>query len=338
MTLLASSLGFSSTRREKQTLVTDMDGTLLRGRSSFPYFALVAFEVGGVLRLLFLLLASPLAGLLYYFILESAGIRVLIFATFAGMKVADIESVARAVPPKFYSSDLHPEAWRVFSSCGRRCVLTANPRVMAEAFLKDYLGADMVLGTEIGVYKGSATGLVCAPGIVVGKNKAMALNKAFSDTCMPEIGLGDRKTDAPFMKLCKNCFKTLHLRSVTGLAEDIVPALFSDFKFLECLKLEKCIGLRCLEINAGGSLKSLTVVDCPDLAEITLSASNLKSFSYQGVLPRIQLKNGVNLVDVMLDMRAVIGHNEFDCEELLSLLAALKDVQILTLSGWLLEF
>ncbi|XP_059669792.1 F-box protein At2g39490-like [Cornus florida] len=132
--------------------------------------------------------------------------------------------------------------------------------------------------------------------------------------------------------------KTLHLRSVTGLAEDIVPALFSDFKFLECLKLEKCIGLRCLEINAGGSLKSLTVVDCPDLAEITLSASNLKSFSYQGVLPRIQLKNGVNLVDVMLDMRDGIGHNEFDCEELLSLLAALKDVQVLTLSGWLLEW
>lgn len=64
-----------------------MDGTLLRGRSSFPYFALVAFEVGGVLRLLFLLLASPLAGVLYYFISESAGIQVLIFATFVGMKV-----------------------------------------------------------------------------------------------------------------------------------------------------------------------------------------------------------------------------------------------------------
>lgn len=77
--------------REKHTVVADMDGTLLRGRSSIPYFALVAFEVGGILRLLFLLLASPLAGLLYYCVSESAGIRVLVFATFEGMRVSDIE-------------------------------------------------------------------------------------------------------------------------------------------------------------------------------------------------------------------------------------------------------
>lgn len=183
--------------------MTDMDGTLLCGRSSFPYFALVAFEVGGPLRLLFLLLASPIAGILYYFISESAGIGVLIFATFAGMRVSDIESVARAVLPKFYSSDLHPETWRVFSSCGKRCVLTANPRIMVEAFLREYLGADIVIGTEIGVYKGRATGLVKSPGILVEKNKADALEKVFSDGPMPDIGLGDRKTDYPFMRLCK---------------------------------------------------------------------------------------------------------------------------------------
>ncbi|KAJ8563075.1 hypothetical protein K7X08_031527 [Anisodus acutangulus] len=192
----------TSIGREKDTVVADMDGTLLRGRSSFPYFALVAFEVGGVLRLLFLLLASPLAGILYYFVSESAGIQVLIFSTFAGMKVSDIESIARAVLPKFYSGDLHPESWKVFSSCGKRCVLTANPRVMVEAFLKEFLGADMVLGTEIGTYKGRATGFVKQPGVLVGKNKADALKKAFGET-KPEIGLGDRHTDFPFLALCK---------------------------------------------------------------------------------------------------------------------------------------
>lgn len=192
----------ASIGRENHTVVVDMDGTLVRGRSSFPYFALVAFEVGGVLRLLFLLLAAPLAGILYYFVSESAGIQVLIFATMAGMKVSDIESVARAVLPKFYSTDLHPESWRVFSSCGRRCVLTANPRVMVEEFLKDYLGADMVMGTEIATYKGRATGFVNKPGILVGQNKATALRKAFGDE-QPEIGVGDRKTDFPFMTLCK---------------------------------------------------------------------------------------------------------------------------------------
>ncbi|KAJ8640819.1 hypothetical protein MRB53_017513 [Persea americana] len=187
---------------ENHTVIADMDGTLLRGRSSFPYFALVAFEVGGALRLLFLLLASPLADVLYYFVSESAGIQVLIFATMAGVKVSDIESVARAVLPKFYSTDLHPESWRLFSSCGKRCVLTANPKIMVEAFLKDYLGAYMVVGTEIETYKGRATGLVSKPGILVGGNKASALRKTFGDE-VPEIGLGDRKTNFPFMTLCK---------------------------------------------------------------------------------------------------------------------------------------
>ncbi|KAE8721222.1 putative glycerol-3-phosphate acyltransferase 8 [Hibiscus syriacus] len=196
----------ASIRREKDTVVADMDGTLLRGRSSFPYFALVAFEVGGVFRLLFLLLVSPMAGILYYFISESAGIRALIFASFVGMKVSDIESLARAVLPKFYSSDLHPEAWRVFSSCGKRCVLTANPRIMVEPFLKDYLGADTVIGTEIDVFKGRATGWVKNPGILVGQNKADALVNAFKDEPMPNIALGDRKTDYPFMRLCKEAY------------------------------------------------------------------------------------------------------------------------------------
>lgn len=192
----------ASIGREKDTVVADMDGTLLRGRSSFPYFALVAFEVGGVLRLFFLLLVSPFAGLIYYFISESAGIQVLIFATFVGMKVSDIKSVARAVLPKFYSADLHPETWRVFSSCGKRCVLTANPGVMVEPFLRDFLGADMVLGTEIGTFKGRATGFVGGRGVLVGKNKAEALTEAFGKT-KPDIGLGDRRTDLPFMANCK---------------------------------------------------------------------------------------------------------------------------------------
>ncbi|KAI4373794.1 hypothetical protein MLD38_011874 [Melastoma candidum] len=216
----------SSLGRENHTVVADLDGTLLRGRSSFPYFALVAFEVGGVLRLLFLLLVSPLAGLLYYFFSESAGIQVLIFATFAGMKVSNIESVARAVLPKFYLGDIHPESWRVFSACRRRCVLTANPRIMVEASLKDYLGADLVLGTEIAVYKGRATGLVRHPGVIVGKKKADALIKTFGED-RPDIGLGDRHTDEPFMALCKEGF--------------MVPPATPDVKAVTSDKLPKPI-------------------------------------------------------------------------------------------------
>ncbi|KAK6145951.1 hypothetical protein DH2020_019820 [Rehmannia glutinosa] len=221
--------------RENQTVVADLDGTLLVGRSSFPYFALIAFDVGGILRLLFLLLAAPLAGLLYHFVSESAGIRVLIFATFAGVKVADIKSAASAVLPKHYSEDVHPETWRVFSSCGRKCVLTANPRIMVEPYLKNYLGVDVVLGTEISSYKGIATGFVTSIGVLVGKNKATALRRTFGADSVPDIGIGDRKTDFPFMKLCKERYIVPSRPGVRPVRQDALPkpVIFHDGRLVQ---------------------------------------------------------------------------------------------------------
>ncbi|KAL9995355.1 Glycerol-3-phosphate acyltransferase RAM2 [Helianthus debilis subsp. tardiflorus] len=225
----------SSVGRENDTVVADMDGTLLRGRSSFPYFSLVAFEAGGALRLLMVLLSAPLAGLLYYFVSESAGIQVLIFATYAGMKVSDIESVGRAVLPKFYSSDLHPESWRVFSACGKRCVLTANPRIMVEGFLKEFLGADIVLGTEIGTYKGRATGFVLSPGVLVDEQKAHALVKQFGDDNQPDIGLGDRSTDFAFMELCKESYIVPYNPEVKPVPNEKLPKpiVFHDGRLVQ---------------------------------------------------------------------------------------------------------
>ncbi|KAJ8643465.1 hypothetical protein MRB53_005213 [Persea americana] len=251
--------------RENHTIVADMDGTLLRGRSSFHYFALVAYEVGGVFRLFFLLLALPVIGLLYYFVSESAGIQVLIFAAMAGMKVSDIESVARAVLPKFYSMDLHPQSWHVFSSCGRRCVLTANPRIMVEVFLKDYLGADMVVGTEIATYRGRATGFVNQPGVLVGSKKAAALRRAFGDE-RPEIGLGDRETDFPFMTLCKESYMVLPEPKVEAVSLEKLPKpiIFHDGRLVQkptpfmalvtILWIPVGFILACLRIAAGALL------------------------------------------------------------------------------------
>ncbi|KAG8373163.1 hypothetical protein BUALT_Bualt12G0142500 [Buddleja alternifolia] len=219
--------------RENHTVVSDLDGSLLIGRNSFSYFALIAFDVGGITRLLLLFLASPLAWLLYHFVSESSGIRLLIFATFAGVKVSAIKSAANAVLPKHYSEDLHPQTWRVFSSCGRKCVLTANPRIMVEPFLKNYLGVDIVLGTEISSFKGIATGLVASPGVLVGKNKVIALRKAFES--MPDIGIGDRSTDFPFMKLCKERYIVPSRSSVRPVRQDELPkpVIFHDGRLVE---------------------------------------------------------------------------------------------------------
>jgi hypothetical protein len=183
------------------------------------------------------------------------------------MKVSDIESVARAVLPKFYSSDMHPETWRVFSSCGKRIVLTANPTVMVEAFLKDYLAVDMVLGTEIDTYKGRATGFVRNPGVLVGENKANALTKAFSNNSLaPEIGLGDRKTDYPFMKLCKEGYMVPAKPEVEPVSMDKLPKpiVFHDGRLVQkptpfmslliILWLPVGFVLACLRIAAGSLL------------------------------------------------------------------------------------
>ncbi|MCD7461698.1 CAAX geranylgeranyltransferase alpha subunit [Datura stramonium] len=186
----------TSDGREKDTVVADLDGTLLRSPTSFPYFALVAFDVG--------------------------------------MKVSDIESAARAVLPKFYSEDLHPESWRVFSSCGKRCVLTANPRIMVEPFLKDYLEVDMILGSEIQTYKGRATGFVGSPGVLIGKKKADALRKAFGEE-QPEIGLGDSHSDIPFMTLCKECYSVPSKPKVKAVTKDKLPkpVIFHDGRLVQ---------------------------------------------------------------------------------------------------------
>ncbi|KAK6145953.1 hypothetical protein DH2020_019822 [Rehmannia glutinosa] len=154
--------------RENQTVVADLHGTLLIGRSSFPYFALIAFDVGGILRFLFLLLVAPLAGLLYHFVSESAGIRVLIFATFVRVKVADIKK-----------------------SLARFCLSITRGRASGDPYLKDYLGVDVVLGTEISSYKGIATGFVASNGVLVGENKAIALRRNFglSQAWILELGI-----------------------------------------------------------------------------------------------------------------------------------------------------
>jgi glycerol-3-phosphate acyltransferase len=197
--------------RDTQTVVSDLDGTLLRSRSSFPYFMLVAFEAGSPLRSIILLLVSPIVWLIYHFFSEAVGIKILIFVSFAGLKASVIESVARGVLPKFYLEDMHSTSYRVFISCGKRYVVTANPRIMVEPFLKDYLGVEAVMGTEIQLTSGGyATGFVTFPGVLVGENKERAVKKYFGDD-LPDLGLGDRVSDYPFMSLCKVYIVTVHI-------------------------------------------------------------------------------------------------------------------------------
>lgn len=209
--------------RARDTVVSDLDGTLLRSRSAFPYFMLVAFEAGSPLRSIVLLLLSPVIWLVYNYLSEAAGVKMLIFFSLAGLKKSVIESVARGVLPKFYLEDMHSLAYNIFIACGKRYVVTANPRIMVEPFLKEYLSVEAVMGTELAFSKGGyATGFVTPPGVLVGWNKKRAVEKYFGPE-LPDIALGDRPSDFEFMDLCNECYVVPAHKQVPAVAKGDYP-------------------------------------------------------------------------------------------------------------------
>ncbi|TQE01706.1 hypothetical protein C1H46_012650 [Malus baccata] len=103
-------------------------------------------------------------------------------------------------------------------------------------------------------------------------------------------------------------------------------------EFFESLEMAK-------DLKETNSLKNLVLEDCSDMVYVTVSTNNLKSFWYDGVLPRIvRLRDAMSLVHVVLDLRHGPGNDQFKFDEFLSnILISFKDVEVLTTSGWILE-
>eukprot|EP00249_Psilotum_nudum_P025996 c3126_g1_i1 orf=260-1834(-) len=214
--------------RESEVVVADLDGTITRSASSFSYFMLIAYEAGSPLRALLLLLSSPVVWLLHRLMSESLAIQLLIFVSFAGLRVSEISAVARCVLCRFYLEDMHPQSYKILISCRKRYVVTANPTIMVEPFLYDYLEVQKVIGTEVQSIRGFCTGFVRGPGVMVGKTKCDALAKIFRDK-PPDIGIADRPSDYPFLAMCKEAY-IVPSKMVPSVSKEeyLKPLVFHD--------------------------------------------------------------------------------------------------------------
>ncbi|MED6151936.1 hypothetical protein PIB30_087072 [Stylosanthes scabra] len=189
----ATSLVQKKAQLSPKTISFDFEGTLLRSTSLFPYFMLVAFEAGGLLRFLILFLSYPLVWLLGE---HQLGLYVMVFLCFFGIK-RDTFRIGSSVLPKFFFEDVGWEAFEAVMCHEKRVVSTKLPRVMVEGFLRDYLGVEVVVARELKSLNGYFLGLF------EGKNGNSSTNLSQEDhVCTKDITFDyiDGHELSPFFK------------------------------------------------------------------------------------------------------------------------------------------
>ncbi|CAI9089228.1 OLC1v1023763C1 [Oldenlandia corymbosa var. corymbosa] len=164
---------------------------------------LVAFEGGSIFRAFLLLLSFPLLCTLRF----ELRMRFMIFITFCGLRLKDMDVVARVVLPKFYLEDLNLRVYEVVDSVGSRLVFTSLPRVMVEGFLKDYLNVEVVQGSELDtIWNGKYFSRLLATSSGLLLNKDAALRKHFGEKS-PDLGIGSLTADdLKFISVCKESY------------------------------------------------------------------------------------------------------------------------------------
>jgi glycerol-3-phosphate acyltransferase len=196
-----------------QTLIFHSEDALLKSSSLFPYFMVVAFEAGGLLRALVFFLLYPLACLFG----EELGLKIKVFLCFFGIKKEGFR-IGSSVLPKLFSQDVGREGFEVVMSFGRKVAVSNFPTVMVRGFLQDYLGVEAVVGRELKVVCGYFVGLM-EEKLEAG---SAALNEIIlgeeEKTCSHVIGIG--------------CYRSvLHHHPFAHCKVSVLFSLFSFFFF-----------------------------------------------------------------------------------------------------------
>ncbi|CAE5956719.1 unnamed protein product [Arabidopsis arenosa] len=195
------------------TFVCDVDGVLLRQHSSkhfhsfFPYFMLVAFEGGSIIRAILLLLSCSFLWALQ----QETKLKVLSFITFSGLRVKEMDNVSRSVLPKFFLENLNLQVYDIWARTEySKVVFTSLPQVLVERFLREHLNADDVIGTKLQEIEVTGrkfyTGLASGPGFVV-KHKS-AEDYFLDNKKKPALGIGCSSSpqDHIFISICKEAY------------------------------------------------------------------------------------------------------------------------------------
>lgn len=177
-------------------LAFDFEGTMLRCTSLFPYFMLVAFEAGGLLRSLLLLLSYPLVWLVGE--QSQMGLTIMVFLSFFGIK-KDTFRIGSSVLPKFFLQDVGREGFEAVQSFEKKVATSKMPRVMVECVLKEYLGVDAVVAREIKSFHGYYLGLL---------HNQKNHSKALLDHSNNIVGIGsqtNKNSGKELFSCCKVC-------------------------------------------------------------------------------------------------------------------------------------
>ncbi|XP_062195049.1 glycerol-3-phosphate acyltransferase 7-like [Phragmites australis] len=191
------------------SVASELEGTLLISGNLFPYFLLVALEAGGPLRAAALLAVYPVVALLgAAFSGDRFPLLVMTFVSTAGLGIGEVTAVARATLPRFFLNDLRGSAFRALvRHAGEKYVVTRLPRLMAEPFVREYLGADVrVVGTELRIVGRRFSGTVASPGDTTDDLGHGALVTLFGRERIIDVGLcsgaaGERQPT--FLQLCQ---------------------------------------------------------------------------------------------------------------------------------------
>ncbi|KAM0883138.1 hypothetical protein ACQ4PT_031826 [Festuca glaucescens] len=151
-----------------KTVVLEVDALLLKSSppsaaALFPPFFLVAVEAGSFARGLILLALCPFLRLMTH----AMCVEAMVMVCFCGLRRDEAARISRAVLPKHFFKDAarmqalgEAGATTTTSEVKVAAVSRSFPTVMVEAFLKEYVGFDAVVGREVKAGYGYFAGVI----------------------------------------------------------------------------------------------------------------------------------------------------------------------------------